>query len=129
MPNLLASTIKHPLLYISLSLSFFENLKLHKAMAASFNQRMLFPLVFIACVFCFSATPSFAELPQLENPAKPDGSLSFLVVGDWGRRGFYNQTLVAHQVRPLLVIIFFFPFLSFFFLFRNLKNSIIYNNI
>ncbi|GAY51818.1 hypothetical protein CUMW_137170 [Citrus unshiu] len=45
-------------------------------------------------VFC----PSSAELPWFEHPAKPDGSLSFLVVGDWGRRGAYNQTKVAHQM-------------------------------
>ena len=28
-----------------------------------------------------------ATLPRLEHPAKNDGSLSLLVVGDWGRKG------------------------------------------
>ena len=39
-----------------------------------------------------------AELQRFEHAVKPDGSLSFLVVGDWGRRGLYNQSEVALQV-------------------------------
>ncbi|KAL4302484.1 hypothetical protein GQ457_10G028290 [Hibiscus cannabinus] len=39
-----------------------------------------------------------AELPHFEHTAKPDGSLSFLVLGDWGRRGLYNQSQVALQM-------------------------------
>ncbi|KAK8567399.1 hypothetical protein V6N13_105368 [Hibiscus sabdariffa] len=39
-----------------------------------------------------------AELHRFEHAAKPDGSLSFLVVGDWGRRGLYNQSQVALQM-------------------------------
>ncbi|XP_039041042.1 purple acid phosphatase 8-like [Hibiscus syriacus] len=39
-----------------------------------------------------------AELQRFEHAAKPDGSLSFLVVGDWGRRGHYNQSQVALQM-------------------------------
>lgn len=39
-----------------------------------------------------------AELERFEHAGKPDGSLSFLVVGDWGRRGHYNQSQVAFQV-------------------------------
>ncbi|GMI87480.1 purple acid phosphatase 3 [Hibiscus trionum] len=39
-----------------------------------------------------------AELQRFEHAAKPDGSLSFLVVGDWGRRGLYNQSQVALQM-------------------------------
>jgi len=31
--------------------------------------------------------------------AQPEYPLNFLVVGDWGREGAYNQTLVAKQVR------------------------------
>ena len=31
-----------------------------------------------------------AALPRLEHPAKNDGSLSLLVVGDWGRKGECN---------------------------------------
>ncbi|KAM3705548.1 hypothetical protein ACJW31_03G088700 [Castanea mollissima] len=41
---------------------------------------------------------SLAEFQRLVQPTKADGSLSFLVVGDWGRRGGYNQSQVAHQM-------------------------------
>ncbi|MBA0729338.1 hypothetical protein Golax_022930 [Gossypium laxum] len=36
--------------------------------------------------------PAKAELERVERAAKADGSLSFLVVGDWGRKGLYNQS-------------------------------------
>lgn len=46
------------------------------------------------------------ELKRFEQPSKGDGSLSFLVIGDWGRRGAFNQSQVAFQVHfsstPLL---------------------------
>ncbi|CAA7032547.1 unnamed protein product [Microthlaspi erraticum] len=49
-------------------------------------------------IFIFSAHSSKAELRRLQQPAKPDGTLSFLVVGDWGRRGSFNQSHVALQM-------------------------------
>lgn len=70
-------------------------------MSSSSNRPILLPLIMFltACVLCFLAAPSVAELEHLRHlPSKPDNSLSFLVVGDWGRRGFYNQTSVAHQM-------------------------------
>jgi hypothetical protein len=48
---------------------------------------------------------SIAEkLPRLEHHrVKPQQqSLNFLVVGDWGRKGNYNQSYVANQVRNLI---------------------------
>ena len=40
-----------------------------------------------------------AELQRFDHqPTKADGSLDILVVGDWGRRGLYNQSDVAFQV-------------------------------
>ncbi|KAJ0235395.1 Purple acid phosphatase 4 [Hirschfeldia incana] len=39
-----------------------------------------------------------AELTTVEQAAKSDGSISFLVIGDWGRRGLFNQTEVALQM-------------------------------
>ncbi|XP_043806751.1 purple acid phosphatase 4 isoform X1 [Manihot esculenta] len=39
-----------------------------------------------------------AELQRFQNAAKGDGSLSLLVVGDWGRKGAYNQSHVALQM-------------------------------
>ncbi|KAJ8510353.1 hypothetical protein OPV22_000787 [Ensete ventricosum] len=42
--------------------------------------------------------PCSAELQRFERPAKADGSLSLLVVGDWGRKGQFNQSQVAAQM-------------------------------
>jgi tartrate-resistant acid phosphatase type 5 len=56
-------------------------------------------LLAVAALRC---TPAAAELERLEHPAKNDGSLSLLVVGDWGRNGTYNQTMVAEQVRTTI---------------------------
>ncbi|XP_078440980.1 purple acid phosphatase 4-like [Wolffia australiana] len=39
-----------------------------------------------------------AGLPVLHHPVKSDGSLSVLVIGDWGRRGTFNQSTVADQL-------------------------------
>lgn len=41
----------------------------------------------------------YAKLPKFEHPTKGDGTLKFLVVGDWGRKGEYNQSKVAFQVK------------------------------
>ncbi|KAG2319872.1 hypothetical protein Bca52824_013085 [Brassica carinata] len=49
-------------------------------------------------IFVFSAHGSTAELKRLLQPAKPDGTVSFLVIGDWGRGGSYNQSTVAFQM-------------------------------
>ncbi|GJN08519.1 hypothetical protein PR202_ga26451 [Eleusine coracana subsp. coracana] len=49
----------------------------------------------MAAVLC---APAAAELTRLEHPAKNDGSLSLLVIGDWGRKGAYNQSRVAEQM-------------------------------
>eukprot|EP01018_Ginkgo_biloba_P005120 Gb_14817 [translate_table: standard] len=38
-----------------------------------------------------------AVLQDIEVVTKADGSLNFLVVGDWGRKGHYNQSNVATQ--------------------------------
>ncbi|KAL9996752.1 putative Acid phosphatase, Peroxidase [Helianthus debilis subsp. tardiflorus] len=39
-----------------------------------------------------------ADLLRFKHPVKANGSLSFLAIGDWGRRGLYNQSNVAYQV-------------------------------
>jgi len=39
-----------------------------------------------------------ALLQRLEHPVKADGSLSLVVIGDWGRKGTYNQSEVSAQV-------------------------------
>nr|AAF60317.1 putative purple acid phosphatase precursor [Phaseolus vulgaris] len=39
-----------------------------------------------------------ALLQRLEHPVKADGSLSLVVIGDWGRKGTYNQSEVSAQM-------------------------------
>ncbi|KAK4596947.1 hypothetical protein RGQ29_014827 [Quercus rubra] len=66
-------------------------------MVSPSQNSMLFFLFFTANLWlCF--VPSTAELKRFEHPVKADGSLSVLVVGDWGRKGLYNQSLVATQM-------------------------------
>ena len=77
---------------------------------------MAFYLVFTALVGLCSVS-SVAELLRLEQQAKADGSLSFLVVGDWGRRGSFNQSRVALQVHG---------FFSFYYFWNDVNNT---NNI
>ena len=55
-------------------------------------------MFFVVAVVGMMAAPATAELARVEHPAKEDGSLTVLAVGDWGRKGQYNQTLVATQV-------------------------------
>lgn len=54
-------------------------------------------LVFIGSITLCLVVAS-AVLERFEQAPKPDGSLSFLVVGDWGRKGAYNQSQVAFQM-------------------------------
>lgn len=54
-------------------------------------------LVWMACCHVYVLC-ALAELQRFEQPAKEDGSISFLVVGDWGRKGNYNQSNVAFQM-------------------------------
>jgi len=57
------------------------------------------PPLHSATILCiYFVLPAFAELQRLQHQPKHDGSLNFLVVGDWGRKGKYNQSLVATQV-------------------------------
>lgn len=52
----------------------------------------------LVLVLALALVSVHAELQRFEQPLKPDGSLSFLVVGDWGRRGDFNQSQVALQM-------------------------------
>ncbi|XP_019054961.1 PREDICTED: purple acid phosphatase 17-like [Nelumbo nucifera] len=56
----------------------------------------LFLTLMIILGLCLIST--LAELQRLEHSPNADGSLSFLVVGDWGRKGAHNQSEVAHQM-------------------------------
>ncbi|XP_021641299.2 purple acid phosphatase 8 [Hevea brasiliensis] len=58
----------------------------------------ILPLLFATIILYFCSVSSLAELQRFQQPLKPDGSLSFLVIGDWGRRGLFNQSEVAVQM-------------------------------
>lgn len=65
---------------------------------------LAFFLFFTANILLCFVPNSLSELQRVKHSAKADGSLiSFLVVGDWGRRGLYNQSQVALQVKALLL--------------------------
>ncbi|KAG8096860.1 hypothetical protein GUJ93_ZPchr0013g36374 [Zizania palustris] len=51
-----------------------------------------------AVLALLAAAAAAGGLVRVEHPAKSDGSLSLLVVGDWGRKGMYNQSRVAEQM-------------------------------
>ncbi|KAG2562587.1 hypothetical protein PVAP13_8KG273600 [Panicum virgatum] len=52
----------------------------------------------VAGLLLEAAAPASATLPRVEHPPKAGGTLAVLAVGDWGRRGQFNQTLVAQQM-------------------------------
>nr|GMD33282.1 purple acid phosphatase 17-like [Ipomoea batatas] len=54
--------------------------------------------LWVGVVFGVCFASAIVELPTFHHPTKGDGSLSFLVIGDWGRKGDYNQSQVAFQM-------------------------------
>ena len=78
--------------------SYFLHCNFSTMVSLSHNSiSMLFFLLFTANLW-LCLVPSTAELQRFEHPVKVEESLSFLVVGDWGRKGLYNQSAVAIQV-------------------------------
>ena len=65
---------------------------------SSFASQSLGLIIFMLCNINPLIITSFAELQRFEHSPKEDGSLSLLVIGDWGRNGLYNQSNVAFQV-------------------------------
>ncbi|RYR17161.1 hypothetical protein Ahy_B03g061944 isoform A [Arachis hypogaea] len=66
-------------------------------MAWSLKQRVLLPVMVV--LLLLRTSPSIAELQKLKHtPTKADQPLNILVVGDWGRKGTHNQSLVAYQM-------------------------------
>ncbi|KAA8541408.1 hypothetical protein F0562_025371 [Nyssa sinensis] len=65
-------------------------------MATNLDNKFMALYASVSFWFCFASIA--AELQRFEHPAKSDGSLSFLVIGDWGRRGDFNQSQVAVQM-------------------------------
>ncbi|KAH1236175.1 Purple acid phosphatase 17 [Glycine max] len=64
-----------------------------RAMSMSFLFTFTIIISFGLCILYASA-----ELQRLSHSSKHDGALSFLVLGDWGRRGAYNQSQVSFQM-------------------------------
>ena len=65
-------------------------------MSSTLTMKFLSQIAVIALLqllLCF-----FLSCGQPE-PKQADGSVNFLVVGDWGRKGLYNQSQVAYQAR------------------------------
>ena len=62
------------------------------------NKMGLVGLTMVVAVMTCQMGFSQAELPKLEHPSRGDVSLRLLVVGDWGRKGLYNQSQVSYQV-------------------------------
>lgn len=60
---------------------------------------------FISFILLLLFPVAMAELHRLEHPVNIDGSISLLVVGDWGRRGTFNQSQVAQQVNTITIIL------------------------
>lgn len=88
---------------------FLRFLVFHRAMAG-FSRISMVLCVWVAVVFGLCSVSAIAELQAFPHPTKGDGSLSFLVVGDWGRRGDYNQSQVALQVIESLKLTMMFCF-------------------
>ncbi|KAL1202705.1 Purple acid phosphatase 17 [Cardamine amara subsp. amara] len=55
-------------------------------------------LCLLWCICATFVVVSNSELQRFIEPAKSDGSVSFIVIGDWGRRGSFNQSIVAYQM-------------------------------
>ncbi|XVF50399.1 hypothetical protein PTKIN_Ptkin04bG0096900 [Pterospermum kingtungense] len=66
-------------------------------MEGSFKDWLSSVSLAIAC-FCFYFIFVSAEFQVFEHSVKADGSLSFLVIGDGGRKGAYNQSEAAFQL-------------------------------
>ncbi|OAY80164.1 Purple acid phosphatase 3 [Ananas comosus] len=67
-------------------------------MVTSISDTTMALVLILSILLVFCSAPAVAELARIDQPTKSDGSLSLLVVGDWGRRGNYNQSLVATQM-------------------------------
>ncbi|KAA8529876.1 hypothetical protein F0562_034520 [Nyssa sinensis] len=67
-------------------------------MVALFINKTMVLSSILTAILCLCFALAGADLQIFEHPAKPDGSLSVMVVGDWGRRGTHNQSEVARQM-------------------------------
>lgn len=73
------------------------------------NYKTMSLLLWLCCCLLVGLHSAAAEFQTFHHQLGSE-SLSLLVVGDWGRRGAYNQSQVAHQV----VLLFYFFLFTFF---------------
>ncbi|KAK4414092.1 Purple acid phosphatase 17 [Sesamum alatum] len=66
--------------------------------ALSGNKSMAAALCLWLAAFSFVSYRTAAEMRRFDQPTRGDGTLRFLVVGDWGRKGEFNQSQVAYQM-------------------------------
>ncbi|XP_062205551.1 purple acid phosphatase 4-like [Phragmites australis] len=59
---------------------------------------MALALLVTVLTLSWSAPAAWGELPVVEHAVEAGRSLRVLVVGDWGRKGAYNQSRVAQQM-------------------------------
>ncbi|CAA2975081.1 purple acid phosphatase 17-like [Olea europaea subsp. europaea] len=62
---------------------------------ASFDNKTMVLCLWLAINFLSTVS---SELPRFEHPIRGDQRLKFLVIGDWGRNGAFNQSEVAFQM-------------------------------
>lgn len=62
------------------------------------NKIMNLMFIILSFFILFNGEVINAKLTKFKEATKQDGSLSLLVIGDWGRKGAFNQTLVATQM-------------------------------
>ncbi|KAK9691804.1 hypothetical protein RND81_09G221100 [Saponaria officinalis] len=67
-------------------------------MASIYSKKMSLMLIVLGLSMLLEVQVTKAWLPRYQQSTKDDGSLSFLVVGDWGRKGAFNQSFVATQM-------------------------------
>lgn len=62
-------------------------------------KKIKFTIILLVVYMVVAAINVVAELQRFDHlSSKADGSLDILVIGDWGRRGLYNQSDVAFQM-------------------------------
>lgn len=77
---------------------------------AKFSKNSMVLCFLVAIVFVISSASASTRLKKFNHPTKGDGTLNFLVIGDWGRRGTYNQSHVARHVNTISLLFVFRQF-------------------
>ncbi|XP_042004864.1 purple acid phosphatase 4-like [Salvia splendens] len=65
---------------------------------ANKNDHQLMKVTLTILVVMLVVDVSKGEFQRFQPSTKADGSITAFVIGDWGRKGEYNQSLLAHQM-------------------------------